>query len=329
MLEITDAVNKRTDMDVSLWQGIFGGPVGTLVWSARIDNLTVLEAATDTLAGDGAYSSLLSKAGDWVRTPGEDSLLRMIHTAGGEYARPDVGAYAEATIVVPSEGNLAKATAFGVRIPDLHSKLTHASVLFCNSEYGSFGEMRWLAVYDNAAAVDNAARSSRRMTLMARWSTTPVTCSSRAWPGERSDVASPDLAEPLTCGGGLRGGGMIHYVVVVWAEPAVTARSTTLVDVVMATRGSDLEPHRQHDDRPDVAPSSVVDGPVPPPQGPSCPRATPGTGSPAPRLAWPASSSGRSVCCTCGWTRTCAPAMASAPTTAPSSSCCSRMASRT
>ena len=65
----------------------------------------------------------------------------------------------EGTTAVPAEGKLAKAGAFGVEIADMHSKLTHSSVLFCTSEYGAFGEMRWLAMYDSAAAVDAAAEA--------------------------------------------------------------------------------------------------------------------------------------------------------------------------
>jgi hypothetical protein len=158
-LEITESVNKRTNLNVSLWQGVFGGPVGTLAWSALVDNLTALEAATDSLAGDAGYLSLVSKARDWTRTPAEDFLLRMVHSTGGDYVRPAVGAYAEGTTAIPAEGKLAEAGAFGVDIADFHSKLTHSSVLFCTSEYGVLGEMRWLALYDSAAAVDAAAEA--------------------------------------------------------------------------------------------------------------------------------------------------------------------------
>jgi hypothetical protein len=122
-----------------------------------VDNLTSLEAATDVLAVDAAYLDLVAKARDWSRTPPEDSLLRMIHTAGGEYVRPGVGAYAEGTTAVPAEGKLAKAGAWGVEISDVHSQLTHSSVLFCTSAYGAFAEVRWIAMYDSAAAVDSAA----------------------------------------------------------------------------------------------------------------------------------------------------------------------------
>jgi len=158
-LEITEAVKKRTQLNVSLWQGLFGGPAGTLVWSALVDNLTVLETATDSLVGDAAYASLLSKAQSWRTTPPEDYLLRMIHTTGGDYVRPDVGAYAEGTVGIPAQVKLAEAGAWGVEIADVHAKLTHSSVVFCTSEYGAFGELRWLALYDSAAAVDNAAEA--------------------------------------------------------------------------------------------------------------------------------------------------------------------------
>ena len=155
--EITEVVNDRTHLNTSLWQGLFGGPAGTLAWSALVDNLTALEAATDILTIDPAYLGLVAKAADWTTGPPEDSLLRMIHTAGGEYVRPGVGSYSEVTTAIPAEGKLAKAGAFGVEIADMHSQLTHASVLFCSSAYGAFGEMRWLALYDSAAAVDTAA----------------------------------------------------------------------------------------------------------------------------------------------------------------------------
>jgi hypothetical protein len=156
-LEITEAVNKRTHLNVSLWQGLFGGPAGTLAWSALVDNLTTLEAATDSLVADASYLGLVSKASDWTSAPAEDFLLRMIHASGGDYVRPAVGGYAETTAAVPANGQLAKAGAWGVDIADFHSKLTHSSVLFCTSEYGAYGEMRWLALYDSAAAVDSAA----------------------------------------------------------------------------------------------------------------------------------------------------------------------------
>jgi hypothetical protein len=158
-LEITQAVNERTPLDVSLWSISFGAPIGTMVWSAQVESLMALEAATDPLGADRTYLSLVQKARDWVREPGQDVLTRVSHTAGGEYARPTVGGYAESTVAIPAEGKLVEASAFGVEISDLHADITHAPVLFGNTEYGEFGEMRWIAVYESAAALDLAAET--------------------------------------------------------------------------------------------------------------------------------------------------------------------------
>ena len=114
-LEITEAVNKSTHLNVSLWQGVFGGPVGTLGWSTLVDNLTALEAATDSLAGDASYLSLVAKARDWTSTPGEDFLLRMIHTAGGDYVRPGVGALRGGNHCDPGRGEVGQGRRFRSR----------------------------------------------------------------------------------------------------------------------------------------------------------------------------------------------------------------------
>jgi hypothetical protein len=156
-LEVTEAVNARTTLNTSLWQGLSGGPLGTFAWSALIENLTAAETAFDQLAADAEYLDLAAQAADWLSTPPEDHILRMVHSAGGDYVRPDPGAYAEVTRAVPRGGKLGEAAAFGVEISDRHSALTHSSVLFCTLEYGLFGEMRWLGVYPSAAEVDHAA----------------------------------------------------------------------------------------------------------------------------------------------------------------------------
>lgn len=155
--EMTEFVNDHSEFDVSLWQASFGMPAGTVAWSVRVPNLTALETEMDRLGQEPRYHELARRAIDWVPTPPEDSLLRLVHAAGPEYVRGDVGSYAEVIRATPAEGKMRKAAAFGVEISDLHSRITHSSVLFAQSAYGSFGELRWLAMYDSAAAVDDAA----------------------------------------------------------------------------------------------------------------------------------------------------------------------------
>lgn len=156
-VDITAHVNERTDLDLALWQGISGGPLGTLAWSTLVESMTALEVATDALAVDAEYLDKVSAAADWTTEPGQDVILRVLHVAGGDYVRPDVGAYAETTTAVPAEGKLAKAGQFAVEIADVHSRLTHSTVLLCSNEYGAYGELHWLGLYPNAAEVDRAA----------------------------------------------------------------------------------------------------------------------------------------------------------------------------
>lgn len=158
-MEITEAVNQTTELETSLWQGLFGGPLGTMAWSTLVENLTALEAAFDTLGADQRFLDLQAKASDWVQTPGEDTLLRMVHVTGGEYDRPGVGAYAEVTSAVPAEGRLAEASAWAVDIADLHASLTEQSVLVCTSAYGDFGRIAWLGLSESAAAIDAGAEA--------------------------------------------------------------------------------------------------------------------------------------------------------------------------
>lgn len=157
--EITEAVNDRTELNASLWQGIFGGALGTFAWSSLVENLTAVGAAMEILGQDKGFQDLLNRAQPWVHQPGEDHLLRVLHTAGGDYVRPDVGAFAEVTRATPAEGRLGDATTWGVEIADMHSTLTHSTVLFGASAYGRFGELAWLGILDSAAAVDDAAEA--------------------------------------------------------------------------------------------------------------------------------------------------------------------------
>jgi hypothetical protein len=159
-IEITGLVNDKSNLDVSLWQVAFGAPLGTMVWSAQVDGLPDVEDAFMTLGSDKSYLKLVEKAGDWVTTPGEDRLVRVQHVAGGDYARPDVGSYAEGTVAVPAEGKLAEAVQWGIEISDLHAEITHQSVLFGTNAYGEFGEVGWLGLSPDAAAIDRAAEAT-------------------------------------------------------------------------------------------------------------------------------------------------------------------------
>ena len=155
-VEMTALVNERTELEVSLWQGLFGVPLGSFAWTTRLPNFTALEAANDSLIGDRDYLAKVAEARDWVTTPGEDHLVRVAHIAGGDYVRPDVGSYAETTVAVPAPGRLAPASEWGVDITDRVSTMTHATAMFGGDSFGNFGQLVWIGLFASAAAFDEA-----------------------------------------------------------------------------------------------------------------------------------------------------------------------------
>ena len=155
-VDMTALVNERTELEVSLWQGMFGVPLGSFAWTTRLPNLTALEAANDTLIGDADYLAKVAEARDFVTVPGEDHLVRVSHIAGGDYVRPDVGSYAETTVAVPAAGRLARASAWGVDIADKFSDMTHTTALFGGDSFGDFGQLAWIGLFASAASFDEA-----------------------------------------------------------------------------------------------------------------------------------------------------------------------------
>ncbi len=72
-------------MPVRLWTSVSSPGVGTLVWSAVVENLTVLESTTDKLMADNGYHTLLTEGAKFSSgEPVVDRLVRLIH------ADPDV-----------------------------------------------------------------------------------------------------------------------------------------------------------------------------------------------------------------------------------------------
>jgi hypothetical protein len=158
-MEITERVNSKTKLEVSLWSGLFGMPLGTMIWSSIVDGLAAVEDAHTALGQDKGFLDLQGKAEDWVGEPGEDRLIRGIHVTGGEYVRADVGAYAQGTIAVPSPGSFAAATTWGVEISDLHTEVTGQPIIFGSNAYSTYGELGWLGISPDAAGIDRAAEA--------------------------------------------------------------------------------------------------------------------------------------------------------------------------
>ena len=96
-------VAEKSGLDVGLWSVVFGAPVGTCTYSARVDGLAGVQAMAMSLAGDAKWEALLAKGADWYTGAPSDALASPLHGSldGGS---PPLGSVAQVTSAVVAGG---------------------------------------------------------------------------------------------------------------------------------------------------------------------------------------------------------------------------------
>jgi hypothetical protein len=153
--EITDLVNGASDVDVTCWAALYGHPVGTVAWSAVVESRAQIATLGAKLAAEPAYSTLVNRAADWVRTPGRDDFRRPLNLATTPPSDPPpIGAVAQVTTAIATAGRISDAMAWGLDIADYTAGVAGVPVTFFADVYGPFGGVAWIAVQPDIAAAD-------------------------------------------------------------------------------------------------------------------------------------------------------------------------------
>lgn len=158
--EITGYVNEHTDLDVSLWGGVFGYPVGTVVWSTIVEGRAQLSAETDKLLGDDSYLDLVMKAQDWVTAPAEDVFRSVVYGGPGD-GPPAVGAVASVTQALAATGKMPDAVAWATDMAEYGTNLVGTQISLLVNAYGDFGGMAFISLAPDMAAADAMAATVR------------------------------------------------------------------------------------------------------------------------------------------------------------------------
>lgn len=145
-------VSDTTGVEVALWNVQFGAPLGTMVYSARVDGLAQLTTINDTLMADAKYHEMLAKGADYVAGPAEDALAEPLH--GGEGDTPPVGTVITATRAVMAGGKYAEAIAWGIEMAIHSEKVTGLPVSFFTDSFGTFGSVAWIGGAPDAATAE-------------------------------------------------------------------------------------------------------------------------------------------------------------------------------
>jgi hypothetical protein len=148
--QMCELVNRKSELDVSLWATVYGAPLGTIAFTTLVQSQTSLEAGSASLILDDEYLDHAVAGEDFVIGSPEDALVEIIHTSGGEYRRADVGSVANLTTAVVSPGKYGAAGIWAVEIADLPSIVGTATA-------GQFGTLAWVSTVPDMAASDQAA----------------------------------------------------------------------------------------------------------------------------------------------------------------------------
>jgi hypothetical protein len=141
-LGVTSYVNDHSDLDVTLWSGTFGYPVGTLAWSALVESQAALAASTAALVVDDGYLDLLEQAQDLIDQPPEDLLGQLIHGEPGN--PPPIGAVATITTATALVDRMAEAVGWGIEIAEHVTSVSGTPVVVLTNVFGQMGGMTWI-----------------------------------------------------------------------------------------------------------------------------------------------------------------------------------------
>jgi hypothetical protein len=152
-LGLREYVSKKTGTEVALWSLAFGGPVGTMIYTARVDGHAGLSAMTASLGGDATYEAMLEKGAGFVTGPVVDAMRESLDGSdpGGS---PPVGSVAVITTAVIANGKYADGIGWGLDVAAHVTKTSGMPVSFYMDMYGAFGQVTWIGIGADGAAAD-------------------------------------------------------------------------------------------------------------------------------------------------------------------------------
>ena len=149
-------VSEKSHREVGLWSVMFGAPLGTMVYSARVDGVADLQSIGSTLLGDPDYHAKLERGREFSGGPPVDQMSTPIYGELGD--PPPVGSVAVVTTATIANGVYGEAIGWGVEVAQYVEGVTGFQSTFLVDDYGPFGQVRWIGVGPDAASADTAGQ---------------------------------------------------------------------------------------------------------------------------------------------------------------------------
>jgi hypothetical protein len=151
--EMTQYVNQKTGLEVSLYQVLQGAPMGTLAFAYRTDSFAASLDAVDPLLRSDEYLKKVEKGAAYFIGNPEDQLGEIIHVAGEVSGAPAVAGVVSATMEIP---RAQAAAAWSVGIADYTANASGLPTAVVTSNYGPYGRVSWISYAESVAQVEEA-----------------------------------------------------------------------------------------------------------------------------------------------------------------------------
>jgi hypothetical protein len=156
-VDMSQYAAATTGLEVIPWATVYGGPVGTVSYSARVDSQGAMGAAMATLVSDAGYQQRVTDSvGHLFTGPVEDAIGEFVSFAG---PGGNAGNFAMVVTAQCAPGRIAEAMAWGVDILSHHSKITGLDGALVRSLYGPWATLAWVQLADSWEDVDAAVAS--------------------------------------------------------------------------------------------------------------------------------------------------------------------------
>jgi hypothetical protein len=156
--EMAGVASAKMGTEVALWAAGFGAPIGAMAFTMRVEGIADLMAKAAPLGDDAEYQATLAAGESFVVGPPQDSLATPLHGDLGD--PPPVGSMAVVTNAVIANGQYAEAVGWGIDVAQHVTSVTGMPVGLMMQEYGTFGQLTWIGIGADAAAIDASAAAS-------------------------------------------------------------------------------------------------------------------------------------------------------------------------
>jgi hypothetical protein len=149
-VELAEMVKSLTGDDVNVFAVRFGAPMGTIMWSLRVESQAHLQANNEKMLVDSGYLDAARKLTANFEGHAVDAMSRFISVTPAD----GPSRFYAVTRASMAAGHYPAAIEFGVKVQQYVAEKLGAPTAFMAATYGGFADVTWTIGADTMAGID-------------------------------------------------------------------------------------------------------------------------------------------------------------------------------